>query len=138
MILILTSGIIVTSAPAPIPASIPSQPQFLPITSTIWVTLAVVAVSLILSIAFKAVFIAVSNPIVGPTLGMSLSIVAGTTTHFVLEIFDNSTAPFVEPSPPIITSPSRSNVRRFFSAISLYFLSKNLFDLEVCKMLPPL
>ena len=134
---ILTSGIIVTSAPAPIPASMPSQPQFLPITSTIWVTFEVVAVSLILSIALNAVLIAVSKPIVGPTKGMSLSIVAGITTHFVFEILDRAVAPFVDPSPPIITKPSTSSARRFFSAISLYFLFTNLDDLEVCRILPP-
>ena len=129
--LVLTSGIIVTSAPAPIPASIPSHPQFLPITSTICVTLAVVAVSLILSIAVSAVFIAVSNPMVEPTKAISLSIVAGIITHFVLDIFDNSIAPLVDPSPPITISPSIHSARRLFSATCLYFFFKNLKDREV-------
>ena len=81
--------------------------------------------------------IAVSNPIVGPTRGRSLSIVAGNPRTLRLDSFAIVDAPLMDPSPPITRRQLIPFFIKFLIAIALYFYCKNLFDLDVFKILPP-
>src|SRR5680860_1270829 len=113
------------------------QPLWRPMTSTKNSRPWLAAVSRMRSIDSRAVLTAVSKPMVKSVPYRSLSMVPGSPTTARLPSRESSSAPRMEPSPPITTSPSTSACRRASAAVRRPSGVRNCLERAVPSIVPP-